>query len=361
MFHFFPRFAKDVQDSPFAVELRRLAVPHRLFARELNRHYASRIGLLFRVYPMLLFCAGRMAVRSLLLSQPRPRVVVISSDVEALVFGVVRALFARRTQIVFETFIATDRGSVWARRLHHWYYGIALWFVDVAICHSESEARDYARRFPHSRFAALPYALSVNGRAQLCANHAEAADRSNVIVAAGRSGRDYATLAKAVEGLPVQLRVICDWERPTLPLEDLPGVTILRRCFRGDLLAELAQARMVVVPLSQSRASAGQMVLLQAFALRRPVIITDTVTTREYVTDRWDGLLTGFGDPADLRAKIVTLLDDPAQCASLGQRASERYDAEFSTEAYVGKLTGLLQDVANMAEAVKPVVVAQPS
>lgn len=346
MFHFFPRFARDVARSPFASELRRLNVPHRFFAEELNRHYATRLGLLFRVYPLLFLYAARAAMRSLVLSTPKPDAVVITSDIEAVVFGVVRAMFSRRTRIVFETFIATERGSKWARRLHHLHYSLVVMFVDVAICHSEIEARHNTAKFPYSRtrFTALPYALSVDRRDILRAEHGPAAAASTLIVTAGRSGRDYATLAKAIEGLPCHLRIICDWERPTQGLAS-DQITIVRECFRANYLAELAQARLVVVPLSQRNVSAGQMVLLQAFALGKPVIITETPTTREYVVDGTDAVFTEFGDVADLRRKIVALLADPARCATLGARASVRYDERFSTEAYVRRLAVLLREI----------------
>ena len=328
------------------MELRRLSVPHRLFAEALNRQYATRVGLLCRVYPMLLLCAVRAAIRSLVLSRPKPDAVVITSDIEAFVFGIVRAVFSRRTRIVFETFIATERGSLLARRLHHWHYSLALRCVDVAICHSQAEARAYAKSFAGCRaaFIALPYALSVNGRSALRDQFGAMAAASDLIVTAGRSGRDYATLVQAIDGLPCRLRIICDWERPVQGLES-PQVEVLRQCFKADYLAELAQARLVVVPLSQRNVSAGQMVLLQAAALGKPVVITETATTREYVTDGHDALLVGFGDVADLRAKIGRLLADPAECATIGQRASQRYDDHFSTEVYVRRLVNLLEDI----------------
>lgn len=339
----------NVHSTPYAAEFRRLGVPHELFAEELSLHYETRAGLFCRIYPKLFFCAARAAVRSLILSRPKPDIVVIKSDVEAIVFGLFAFLFSRRTRIVFETFIAAERGSPLKRRLQHLHYSLVLRFVDVAICHSATEARDYVAQFPRTRavFTALPFGLSVDGREALRASYGEAAAASNVIVSAGRSARDYATLAKAVAGLPCRVRVICDWERPTVALENMPEVTIVRNCFRSEYLAELARARIVVVPLSQRRISAGQMVMQQAFALGKPVVITDTPTTREYAIDGRDALLSEFGDADDLRAKIVALLGDPARCAELGERGSERYDLDFSTEAYVRNLVRLLSDIVD--------------
>ena len=116
----------------------------------------------------------------------------------------------------------------------------------------------------------------------------------------------------------------------------------------------------MVVPLAQRNVSAGQMVLLQAAALGKPVVITETATTREYVTDGEDALLVRYGDVADMRAKIAMLLADPVACATIGQRASDRYDAEFCTEAYVRRLLGLLREVCGArAETAIPCIQRQ--
>ena len=39
MLHFFPHYANDVTDTPFAAELRRLGVPHRFFATKISLRY----------------------------------------------------------------------------------------------------------------------------------------------------------------------------------------------------------------------------------------------------------------------------------------------------------------------------------
>lgn len=346
MLHFFPKYARDVEHTPFATELRRLGVPYRMFAEAVDRHYKSRTELLLRVYPRLLRVALRQALASLR-SEPPPDAVIVTSDIEALVFGLLRFVLRRRTLIVFETFIATPRADPLARRLHHAYYAVVLRFVDAAICHSRVEAESYAEQFPTAptRFVCLPYAMTVSGRDRLRAEHAVKASASDIVVTAGRSGRDYATLAKAVEGLPCHLRIICDWERPTQGIPESDQITILRSCSGDAYMAELARARIVAIPLAHQDISAGQMVLLHAFGLHKPVIITDTSTTREYADDGVEALFVALADPADLRHKLGLLLEDSALCARLGDAAAHRFDADFSTEVYVQKLVVILADL----------------
>ena len=355
MLHFFPKYSRDVEETPFAAELRRLGVPYRMFGEAVDRQYQTRTGLLLRVYPRLLRVAFRQALASLR-SAPPPDAVIVTSDIEALVFGLLRAVLRRRTLIVFETFIATPRTNPAVRRLHHAYYALVLRFVDAAICHSTVEADAYAESFPAAptRFIFLPYAMTVTGRDRLRAEHGAAAAASDIVVAAGRSGRDYGTLAKAVEGLPCHLRIICDWDRPTQDVPASEQITLLRQCSGDAYMEELAHARIVAIPLSHRDISAGQMVLLHAFGLHKPVVISDTSTTREYATDGVEALFVRLGDPADLRRAIAALLDDATLCARLGDAASRRFDADFSTEAYVQKLVAALAELKAGLEAGPP-------
>jgi glycosyltransferase involved in cell wall biosynthesis len=340
MLHLFPRFTDDFDSTPYAAELRRLGIPYRLFGRGVTLRYRSAAGLLLSVYPRLLLFALRGAVQSLLLSRPVPDAAIIGTDVEALVFGLTRLLLRRRTLIVFETFIVTPRKARFADTLYRRYFALIAALVDIAICHSCAEAERYSALFTGSkaRFIVVPFGTTVNGRERLVLEAARLADDGRSIVTAGRSGRDYPTLAAAIEGLPCRLRIICDITAPVQALPPSPQITILRDCFDEAYLRTLAEALFVVVPLAVDDVSAGQMVLLQAAALGRAVIITRTATTSDYATDGEDALLVDRGDVGQMREAVRRLLDDAVLRDRLGANAAARFDRQHSTEAYVRNL-----------------------
>lgn len=339
MIHFFPRYTVDASDTPFGAELRRLGVPHRFFGAVLSHRYRSVFELIFVVHTRLLWFACRNAWRSLVTARPLPDVVVISSDVEAFVFGLLRALLRRRTRIVYETFIFVPRQGR-LRHLHRAYIGAALRFVDVAICHARLEVEQCQDRFPDhaTDFVFVPFGTTLTLRQELMARHGAASVGSRVVVSAGKSGRDYACLGRAAQGLSCQVRIVCDFAGQTQGLEGLPNVQVLDNCYGERYLETLAQAAIVVIPLAVDEVSAGQMVLLQAFALRKPVIITRTRTTADYATDGEDALMVPLGDEAALRAALQRLLGDPALCARLGAQGEQRFVNFNSTEAYVRQL-----------------------
>ncbi len=343
MLHFFPRYAADVSGTPFATELRRLREPHRFFGARISLRYKTPFGLLFSVYPRLAWLALRNAVRSLLVSRPKPTAVIVSSDIEALVFGVVRATFRQRAVLVFETLIVTPRASPLKNAVYLRYYAAVLALVDMAICHSSVEAARYATLFPRARcrFVCIPFGTTVTGREAAMAAQA-ANTQDGVIVTAGRSGRDYRTLAAAIRGLPCTLHILCDVSAAVAQLEPSDQVSVVRDCFDQAYFDALAAALFVVVPLAVDDVSAGQMVLLQASALGKAIVITRTATTAEYATDGEDALFVDIGDVAQMRDAIRRLLHDLALRDRLGANAASRFERDHSTEAYVRKLVAAI-------------------
>ncbi len=339
MLHFFPHYAKDVSAYPFAIELRRLQVEHRFFDAHVPRRYKTIWGLLLWVYPPSIWSALRCAVWSLLLSRPRPTAVIIESDIEALVFGVLRRILRLQTLIVFQTLIITPRRSSIANALYQHYFALILSLVDIGICHSRAEIAHYAKAFPNARcqLVFVPYGTTVHNAEAALAEY-EAAGRGGDVVTAGRSGRDYRTLVEAIQGLPCKLRILCDLNAPLIGIEPSEQIKLIRNCFGWAYIQALANAVFVVVPLAENDISAGQMALLHACALGKAVIVTRTATTPDYATDGEDALFVEMGDVGQMRAAVRRLLEEPALRERIGSRAFERFTREHSTEAFVRNL-----------------------
>ncbi|MBS0638816.1 MAG: glycosyltransferase family 4 protein [Acetobacteraceae bacterium] len=350
--HFFPHFAEDVSQYPFAIELRRLGVPHRLFPYVVNRRYQTNFGLLFSVYPRLIWSALRYGVLSMVLTRPRPSAVIVGTEVEALIFGLIRALLRLRTLVVFETLIVSIRTSPLARTLVRAYFGLIFRLIDIGICHSAAEAEHFRTAYPQARcrFVVIPFGTTVHNR-EVALAECQAASREGAVVTAGRSQRDYRTLAEAVAPLPCRLRIICDPPGPVAGLDASGNVEIIRNCFDWNYIKELASALFVVIPLSSDDISAGQMVLLQARALGKAVIISRTRTTLEYAVDGEDALLVPLHDVDTLRAAIRRLLEDTPLRDRIALASLRRFEREHSTEAYMQALVRIISDHASGSAA----------
>nr|WP_308700782.1 glycosyltransferase family 4 protein [Pseudoduganella umbonata] len=213
-------------------------------------------------------------------------------------------------------------------------------FVDKVICHSKKERERYSELFANGRTEVfyIPHGTHIYGREEL----PEAAD-SPYILTAGRSGRDYGTLFAAMAGLPIDLHVVCDNDKPLAGLAIPPNVKVLRNCYDGDYVEQLKNARFVVVPLGVADISAGQMVLLQAMAFNKATVITRTLTVEDYVSDGNEALLVPQGDVAAMRAAIVQLLGDAPYTAQMADRALHAFDDRFDMKAFVRNLVAAVR------------------
>ena len=343
MLHLSHLHAWDIEGSPFGAELRRLGVAHRFLPTPVNMRYRSVAGLLLRVYPNLVRRTLATAIASLLRGRPAPDAMVVSSDIEALIYGTLRTVLRRRTLVVLPTLIVTPRRAPLLNAIYMAYWRLVMATIDLGICHARAELATYARLFPrHARkLAFVPFGTTVTDREEL-QRAPPLGDGVPVIVTAGRSGRDYPTLARAIEGLPCRLLILCDVGAALAGVPAREQIEVVRDRFGDAYLETLAASAFVVVPLAVDGVSAGQMVLLQAAALGRAVVITRTATTVDYATDGQDALLVGLGDTDGLRQAIVRLLDDADLRARLGRAAAARFDREHSTEAYVRGLVAAI-------------------
>ncbi len=330
MIHFFPIFSREAAASPLGTTLRALGLPHRILAGEVRLAHRSRAGLLLVGLPRLALFALRAALRSLLLERPRPDVVVLGSDVEVLVFALVARLLGRRPRVALLGFILTGRAHPLHERLHRLYYRLVLAQTDLVLCHSRLEVARYARLFPGRRFAHVPWGTDV----PMLAHAARPPEAPGRVLSAGRSGRDYPTLLRAGAGRPWDLVVVCDSLDP-LPGEATGAVRVLRHHHGDDYLREVLAAAVVAVPLLVDDISAGQMVMIQAMACGRPLVVTDTPTTREYVTDGVEALLVPLGDAPALAAAVDRLLADAPLRGRLGRAGEVAFRERFSTESSV--------------------------
>ena len=168
-----------------------------------------------------------------------------------------------------------------------------------------------------------------------------------LIVAAGSSNRDYATLVAASAGLAVPVRIAADslW-RPTGagldPSTLSASVEVGSAGDYGALRALYARASVVVVPLHQARFASGYAVIAEAMAMGKPVITTRTSAHSDFVLDGTTGLYTEAGDVAGLRQALELLLADPARAHAMGAAGAARMQREFSLDAYCDRIEHLI-------------------
>lgn len=175
--------------------------------------------------------------------------------------------------------------------------------------------------------------------------------RERFILSVGKDmGRDYRTLAEAVSGLAVTVKVVA-LPRNFREVKDIPPNLHILGFVPFDQLVELYKAALfVVVPTKSERhldASdcSGQYVLLDAMSCGKAVVISERGTLADYVTDGEEGVIVASENPAALRAAIERLLANPEARERMGKRGREKVRAVFNTKRLAANLAEIFRNV----------------
>jgi glycosyltransferase involved in cell wall biosynthesis len=149
------------------------------------------------------------------------------------------------------------------------------------------------------------------------------------------------TLVKAVHGLDVPLKIIgegpmkADLEQ-LVARGDMRNVSFLGHLDGQALRQEISRAQATIVP-SECIEAFGR-IIIESFALGIPVVGARIGGIPELVVDGETGYTFEPGNVEDLRAKITTLLADPARRAQFGRAGRERVEREMGPDAHYAQL-----------------------
>lgn len=180
--------------------------------------------------------------------------------------------------------------------------------------------------------------------------HAIEPAEDGYVIAAGRDlGRDWPTLVGAAAGSGWRVELLT---RPSqvADLELPPEVELRGHLPRGEYLEVLARASVVVLPTTVREYPTGQSVLLEAMAMGKACVVTDTPAMREYVRDGETALLVPLGDPGALRAAVDRLLADEALRSRIGRRARDVEDSHGGAAQMWASIASVLDEITGPAE-----------
>jgi len=115
--------------------------------------------------------------------------------------------------------------------------------------------------------------------------------------------------------------------------------------FRGDVLDIIST--MDIFVLSAVSREALSMAVLEAMALRKPIVATDIGGNRELVVDGENGFLVPPGDAESLARAIITLSRDEEKRMAMGQIGRRRVEQFFRIEDMVERNLQLYRELAH--------------
>jgi glycosyltransferase involved in cell wall biosynthesis len=275
-----------------------------------------------------------------LLRKHRYRLVFAMSERVGIPFAALNRVFPNRKPLV-------SIFASWSSRQESVITKLNLFSaMDVIVVKCQGFKRHFAKLgAPAERVHVIPYGVDHRFFSPLV----DIEQQAGFIMSLGEiRGRDYATLFRAVDGLPLKLLVAASgsWyarERNTDLYTAVPeNVTLARRFSRAELKRLYAQSQFIVLPL-HDKVPGGATVILEAMCMGRAVIATRIPSILDYVVDGETGVLVTPGDVVGMREAIQDLLAHPEKARRLGQNGRQRIDEELNLDIYVERIAGLLR------------------
>lgn len=166
------------------------------------------------------------------------------------------------------------------------------------------------------------------------------------VFAGGESMRDHAPLLEAASRLPLQFRVAAKIDGGG----SVPANVRVGRVPHPEFVRLMARAAVVVVPLSAGiERSAGQQTYLNAMALAKPVVVTDSPGSRDYVEHGETGLVVPPNDAAAMEDALrwVTSPGNAREVAAMGQRARTVTSSRFRPLNYAESVLRVARSVVD--------------
>ena len=122
---------------------------------------------------------------------------------------------------------------------------------------------------------------------------------------------------------------------------------MLDNCFKNDMKRYLYNCKAVAIPLKDLNVSSGQLVFIQAMQFGKPIIISDSGSTRSYLENNVDAII--LPNNVELwREGIEKLLNDNNMYETMSDHNRKRALSDFSIAGLgekIGKIAMLYETV----------------
>ena len=250
-------------------------------------------------------------------------------------YGLIYAFYCRLfhcrkvNKLVVMTFIYKDKagpiGSVYRRFIR---YILRSNYIDKIICFSSSECTYYASLFHinEDKFRFIPLGEELS--APNPEGTAKVYREKDYILAVGYSCRDYDFLIETLKNKKYQVRIYADKNDSSAG----KNIKMYKSVSHHNLIDLFSNCRCIAIPLKNTVIAAGQLSMLHAMQLGKPVIVTDSKGAGDYIIHGENGFIAPNKKQIWLEY-IDRIYNDEGLYQSMCRNAFKRYHAYHSLEA----------------------------
>jgi glycosyltransferase involved in cell wall biosynthesis len=133
-----------------------------------------------------------------------------------------------------------------------------------------------------------------------------------------------------------------DWEKLASDLGLSQNIKFLGYVRQDEKLRILSRTSALVLP---SLYEGFGMVLIEAFAMKKPVLVAKERPFDEIVDDEVDGFLIPSHDPQIWAEKIILMLSEPSLCKKMGEKGSAKVQEKFNIDYVISQMESLYRSI----------------
>jgi glycosyltransferase involved in cell wall biosynthesis len=208
-------------------------------------------------------------------------------------FGLIFVFYCRlfnvkkNFNVIVVTFIYKEKKGLIGKIYYKFIkYIVTSKYIDRIICFSTAECEYYSKIFnvDKEKFKFIHIGIEDSSAEY---QNIEKSDSEKFLLAVGKSNRDYKFLIDSLNGSEYKVKILCN----TLNEKHQDNIEIYNNIFGKEYLKLLKQCYAVIIPLKDENISSGQLVMLQAMMLEKPIIITKSNTISDYVKDDFNAII----------------------------------------------------------------------
>lgn len=242
-----------------------------------------------------------------------------------LIFAFYCSLFKVKkvNKIVISTFIYKRKRGIIGKIYEKWIkYILNSVYIDKIICFARNEVEYYGSLFPSvkNKFEFVQLGVDI-------IDDKVESKKGDYFVSSGKSNRDYNFLIRSFEKNKEKLKVI-SYTSPESPSEN---IKVLKNVFKNDYYKEIANSFAVIISLDDPNISSGQLVLIHAMQLKKPIICTKSNAIADYIIDNKNGFIIDKTD--DSLKEAIKKLKNKKIYDRLSEESYKMYINNFSLKS----------------------------
>ncbi|UCE98817.1 MAG: glycosyltransferase family 4 protein [Planctomycetota bacterium] len=292
--------------------------------------YSKKKRLGIKEILLLLIACGKVWIRSI----SRYDVLITSGCWTVLLLGGYSYVMKGKRKLVAASFNVPKR----RHRLWRVLTRLLIRKIDIIYVHSKYDIGliNSLYGFPQSKIRFYPLVRPKPQQGKSLDEY-RFSDSREYIISFGGSGRDYKTFFEAISGTDLSALVVAS-KRNLKGLAIPDNVKVLYNIPLEECDKLVDECKFAVFALDGSEPSCGQTCIVTSLMLGKPVICTDWVGTRDYITEGKNGLLVQIRNPVELKEKMLKLANDSDLYKTLSTGAIQwatEYTDPFKVQSHI--------------------------